>query len=320
MTSQPEFPINRALILGRLGSFAGPRDAGGARRPLKTLARRGDFGHCTRFLLELSTPLGEPFELTIEASPATEGMAVLDAAACGDDIAVDGTLVLAAGIDWRGGANDDGGAGREVRDLVVRASAIRTPAPGEQRCQAQAWLEGVVVEPATFARHATIRSAQFGRTLVRTMVGPHRLPYDVACAISTEHDAAGYLYRAGNRLQLRGDIARLVTLQSGPRVEQELERLRQEWADNRPALERATEHEQRKASWHYRSRHDQVMYQARTSVLIEALTPLSGAQPLSFAQARRARREFSRQAHGSGLGAARALANRPSASDAPDGE
>ena len=306
MTTDPEFPTNHALVVGRLGSFAGARDASGARQPLKTITRRGEFGRGTRFLIELATPLGEPFDLTIEASPATAGMAALEAAGCGDWIAVEGTLTLATAFQRRGAA--EGEAGHEVRDLVVRASSIREAAPGEQRCQAHASLEGVVLEPAVFVRHAAIRSAQFGRTHIRTTVGPHQVTYEVACTISTQHDSAGLLYRAGNRLQLRGDITRMATLQFGSRVDEALAQLQREWDEQRAALEHAPEDEQRRAAWRYRARRDALLYQAHTSVLVDTIVPLPGAQAVSFAQARRLRREFAQRARDAGLPAARAPA------------
>lgn len=301
MNTQPTHPTNHAVVVGRLGSFTNGR--GGDRKPAKTIARRGDFGRSTRFLLALETPFGEPFELLVDAGNSTRGMEVLEAAAIGDFIAVEGALMLETAGDRRYATSDEDD-GRRVREMILRVASICAPAAGEQYSQARVWLEGTVIEPAAFLRHGRFSAAQFGRTLVRASFGAYRLPCDVACLISTEHEAAGYLYRAGNKLQLRGELTRMMTTQYGESVEQAVSKLKHEWQAEKLALAGASPDEQRRALGRYRARRAALLNHARTFVLVSEVSPLDGAEAISFQQARQSRREFARQAQRGGRQAA----------------
>jgi hypothetical protein len=296
-----DFPTNQTTIVGRLGSFPSYRDSKD-RRPLKMITRRCDFGLSTRFVVSLETPFGEPFDLLMEANSATQGLAALEAATIGDYIAVEGTLAMGSDTDRRYVVGESDG--RRVRDMIVQVSSIRTPPPDERVTLASACIQGSVAEPVTFIRHPKLRSIEFGRALVRTTVGPFFLHYDVACVISTQHDAAGYLYNNANTLQLRGQLIRLMTPQFGAAVDQAIDRLQQEWAAEKQALAAAPAEQLLAAQQRYRSRRDSLLVQPRTYMLVDTVTPLGNAKSISYGEARRHRRAHVRALRNADTGAA----------------
>jgi hypothetical protein len=315
MTTQSDsFPTNHAIIVGRLGSVMSNRGNSKDRKPLKTITKRGDFGRSTQFVVCLETPFGEPFDLLIDAGNSTRGMDVLEAAKIGDFIAVEGALMMETEADRRYATSDEDD-GRRVRDLLVRVATIRTPNDDEQYTQAEVWLEGTIAEPVTLVRHAKVTSAQFGRTFLRTTFGQHRIPCDVACLISTEHESAGYVYRAGNKLRVRGDITRLMTTQFGESVEQAVENLRRAWQEEKKSLEGKSQDEQRTALRRYRARRAALMSQARTFVLVHEVSPRYGAESISFDKAREERRAFVRTINRNGQRGARAMIEQVAAAN-----
>jgi hypothetical protein len=86
-TEQTAFPVNRTVIIGRLGTM---RRRG--REATVAAGRTALWGTVERFALEVASALGGPFLLELEAGPATPGREVLKAAAPGARLAVEGEL------------------------------------------------------------------------------------------------------------------------------------------------------------------------------------------------------------------------------------
>jgi hypothetical protein len=332
MQSEQTHASNAAILVGRLGTVINYDYRHNGKKVEATMTRRftpmgAEF---YQFALHLVAPTGEPFVLRVQTSATTPGFDFLSACQAGDWIAVEGTVQYVTLTDRRYAQSDEDD-GRNVRDMQMQVAQIRPPRDDEPRPASAVWLEGRVVEPPRFIWLPGARGVQLALTTLeisvdREMVGRPSYPglrrvyrdrIEVPLAIPVDHEHAGLLFNAGNLVRLDGEVGQIMLPQYGPSVTAAVEKLSKEWEARKADLESRSRKEQDAALRRHRKQIEQLTTQARTVVVVSFVEPLGDAQPISFNQARIARREFVKHRQQRG-GSAAPVPAQPEPPDAAD--
>jgi hypothetical protein len=309
MTIQPSHthPNNTAILVGQLGTVADYRRGGG--KVDAPIARRftQSGGEFYLFALQLETPSGEPFVFRMQITASTPGFEFLSSCQPGDWVAVEGMAQYVTITDRRYAQSDED-EGRNVRDMQLQVALARAPRADEPRPASAAWLEGKVAEPPRFLWLPGARSIQLALTTLevfvdREMAGRPSYPglrriyrdrIEVPLAIPVDHEQAGLLFNAGNGVRVDGEVSQVMLPQFGPSVTAAVEKLNKEWEARKAYLEGRTRQEQEIGLRRYRKQLEQLTTQARMLIMTSFVEPIGDAQPISYNQARTARREFAR--------------------------
>lgn len=297
MTENEAYPVNRAIVVGTLGTM---RRRG--RSATVTAGRTATRGSVGRFVLELSSPLGDPFALELEVGAGTNGRELLEATGEGDRLAIEGEVLLRAGVDPRYARGPDD-PGREVRTLALRVGTLRQPRDDEPATSSAIWLEGVVSEPPRRIRHSDNRALELATTLLDVIIAePSSYPgsravirrhVQVPLAVPLDHPDAGLLYRQGNCVRIEGILDCLLEPQRGAAVDaaltalaerSEIQRAHVANASDIAAVERMERRERQR-----------LLSAPRPIVLVGYVEGLEHAVPMTLDEAAEARREFVRR-------------------------
>ncbi len=305
---------NLVRVVGTIDIQTFPRHSLDRReRPPTTLLRRFNEvqGSVTYVLLQVCSPFGKPFQITLHLEGQATGCELLEQTAPGTLLAVEGELEWVQTTDPRYTAAT-AEHGRRASELIVRAHAIDLATP-EDKPGCDVWLEGNVLTTSRLLRHPD-RPIMIAVTTVRVNVERTRRgsrvrlnePANVAVAIPIEHPEAPYLMRPGNRVVIEGMLERYVVPLHGAEVEQAVAALDTTWLNERLLL--SDPQELQKAERRYLRQRRRLQETVRTRVVagyVELITgtpaSLEEAQQLRAASQRR-RRADQAQRRQSGIG------------------
>ena len=267
-------------------------------------------GSVTCVLLQVCSPCGKPFQITLPLAGQATGCELLERTAPGTLLAIEGELEWVQTTDPRYTAAT-GERGRRASELIVRAHAIDL-ATTEDKPGCDVWLEGNVLTTSRLLRHPD-RPIMIAVTTVRVNVERTRRgsraclsePANVAVAIPIEHPEAPNLMRPGNRVVVEGMLERYVVPLHGAEVEQAVAALDTTWFNERILL--SDPQELQKAERRYLRQRRRLQETVRTRVIagyVELITgtpaTLEEAQQLRATSQRR-RREDQAQRRQSGI-------------------
>ena len=304
---------NLVRVVGTIDMQNFPRHAPDHReRPPTILLRRFNEvqGSVTCVLLQVCSPFGKPFQITLHLEGQATGCELLERTAPGTLLAIEGELEWVQTTDPRYTAAT-GERGRRASELIVRAHAIDL-ATTEDKPGCDVWLEGNVLTTSRLLRHPA-RPIMIAVTTVRVNVERTRRgsraclsePANVAVAIPIEHPEAPNLMRPGNRVVVEGMLERYVVPLHGAEVEQAVAALDTTWFNERILL--GDPQELQKAERRYLRQRRRLQETVRTRVIagyVELITgtpaTLEEAQQLRATSQRR-RREDQAQRRQSGI-------------------
>lgn len=179
MTKQQQTrQINLVRVVGTLDTqTVSRRDAaqlpgvisgnGRGERPRATLTRRFNEVQGTeqRAVLQVPSPFGKPFQISLHLEGAVAGRELLETSEPGTLLAADGELEWVQTTDPRY-AVDPTERGRRASELIFRARAVRL-AGDEDESGCDVWLEGTVLTTSRVLRHPD-RPVLIAVTTVRT--------------------------------------------------------------------------------------------------------------------------------------------------------
>lgn len=232
--------------------------------------------------LQMVGPLGGNFGLPIRLTRQAPGYELLDPAAHGARLRIEGSL------EWSAAAGEISPLPALLVDSVRMVTAAE-----EDGCDI--WLYGEVIAPPRISRHPLRTSVALAQVAVRvqfprtrhnsrvTLTETVRIPL----AIPLNHAEAPALFRPGNRVAVEGMLERAPLLKSGPEVEQALAELdaatRARLASiSDPADIRAVERAAERRRW-------DLTHQASSRVVAGFVQLLEGA-PATIREARALRR------------------------------
>ncbi len=306
MTNAQSFPTNRIVVYGWLD--ADRRSA--KRHDRDPMARRADrrtyrneaMGAIDSYRVQLLSPFGTTLALRMWSHPGVAGNACLRQAPAGTLITAEGYLSMEQRFDPHNPPTEQE-SGQATRELTLNATSVHMRSDDETISGSGVWLAGSIIEPPTFLRHPHQRSLYLGRTLLRvqtTVSDQHdiipALPRtcDIPVAIATDHVAAELLYRQGNRLEIRGQIDRMLLPQANSVMRTKLADIDAAWQDI-AARYHDNPDELRRQEQIYARRRDHATRSPRTLVLAAAISGLDDALPMAADEARAARREYGKQ-------------------------
>jgi hypothetical protein len=253
--TQPEHdrPINLVRIVGTLDTQTVSRReaatlpsvvaSGRGERPRATLTRRFNAtqGSEQRAVLQVPSPFGTPFQITLHLEGVVAGRELLEASEPGTALAAEGELEWVQTTDPRY-AVDVTERGRRSSELIVRARSVRL-ATDDDEPGCDVWLEGTVLTTARILRHPD-RPVLIAVTTVRVNVAHTRRgsravihePANVAVAIPVDHPDAPSLLRPNNQVQIEGMLERYVVPLRGSEVERALAALDDAWQQEQADL------------------------------------------------------------------------------------
>ena len=312
MTEQGIAPRNKVVIVGVLDTVRQRvRDEerrGEARVVYKTIAqgRTPLRGMVDRFNMQLVSPFGEPFALPLELAPGVTGSELLHQATAGQVLVVEGELRQRTSVDSRY-ARSAQDPGRQVQELKLRVTNVRTPQP-EEPITSAVWLEGTVIEPPRLVRHSEDRSIQLAMTVVEVAQDGSAAVYpgsrfgfkrqvrvQVGIPVAFEH--AALLFKPGNQVRIEGQMDCMIFTQGGEVVNQTVARLDAEFAQREQQGFKSGQ-QRNETVRAYRRQRQQLLEAARPFVMVgyvDALTDEAGqslAEPISLDEALERRREF----------------------------
>ena len=312
MTEQRTAPKNKVVIVGVLDTVrqrVHDEERRGEARVVYTTIAEGRTplrGAVDRFNMQLVSPFGEPFALPLELAPGVTGSELLHQAIAGQVLVVEGELRQRTSMDSRYARNAQD-PGRQVQELKLRLTNVRTPLPDEPVSSA-VWLEGTVIEPPRLVRHSEDRSVQLALTVIEIAQDGSAAVYpgsrfgfkrqvrvQVGVLVTFEH--AALLFKPGNQVQIEGQMDCMIFTQGGEVVNQTVARLDAEFAQ-REQQGFKSDQQRDETVRAFRRRRQQLLEAARPFVMvgyIEALTDEAGqslAEPISLDEALERRREF----------------------------
>ena len=219
-------PINQVRIVGTLDTQTiSRRDAarlpgvipGAARgeRPRATVTQRFNAvqGSEQRAVLQVASPFGTPFQITLHLEASVEGSELLEHRPPGTVLAVTGELEWVQITDPRYAVDMDD-RGRRSSELIVRARAVALSGDDDEP-GCDVWLEGTVLTTPRILRHpdrpVLIAATTVRVTIERTRAGSRARitePANIAVAIPVDHPEAPNLLRPGNQVVIDGMLER----------------------------------------------------------------------------------------------------------------
>jgi hypothetical protein len=236
-----EFPSNRVVIVGMLDPQRRRNQviAASTRRTLQG-------GRVTEFNLQVDSPFGEPFAVSVTTGVQTMGVELLDEAHSGQPLAVEGVLQTRINLDPRYAIADDD-PGRSSRALSLRATRIREPRDDDPCGATAVWLEGAIGAEPRFGTHRSAAAVELARTIVRVRWRrPSGYPgsqavlveeADVNVSVPLELPGASYLLVSGNRVRLVGQLDSVPAPIQGRSVSERLEQLAADWRERKGQIE-----------------------------------------------------------------------------------
>jgi hypothetical protein len=305
---------NKVIVVGMLDTML-VRDQNARRsegRKLIEVTRRegrdrGTGGRWQRMAFQVGSPYGGTFALPIEIAPHVPGAELLSDAAPETLFAIEGTLQLVQTFDGRFASDrvDQRGRsdrGRPTRELQILTARVREPSEAERDAASGVWLEGEVAEPPQISRHTELPAIQLAGTILRVAFArPAAFPglggtiqevAEVNVAIPSTHPDAAYLFRAGNRVRVQGQLDCRMEFQGGDSVRAKLAEIDAEWAERKQALAGQAA-ELRRAEAQYRRTRQRYEAAPRLFVMVGLVELLEG-EPLPLAETYEARRAFVR--------------------------
>jgi hypothetical protein len=307
---EPMQSINRVRIVGSLDTqpisrreaATLPNVIGNGRdeRPRATLTRRFNEiqGTEQRAVLQVPSPFGKPFQITLHLEQLVTGHDLLRTSAPGTILAVEGDLEWVQITDPRT-AVEPNERGRRSSELIVRAQNVAIASDDDQP-GCDVWLEGTVLSTARLLRHPD-RPVLIAATTVRVTVAHTRRgsravihePANVAVAIPADHPAAPSLLRPNNQVRIEGMLERYLVPLRGVEVERALAALDTAWQAEQGTR---TGQAERDAERRYQRQRRRLQETTRTRVMAGYVELLAGtpatldeAQELRTAQQQRRR-------------------------------
>jgi hypothetical protein len=313
LMTEPTRTLNRVRIVGTLDTQTISRrdaaqlpgvvtDTARGERPRATLTRRFNAVQGTeqRAVVQVPSPFGTPFQITLHLEGAGDGHDLLTSHLPGTLIAAEGELEWVQITDSRY-ATDPTQRGRRASELIVRTHAVHL-ADEHDEPGCDVWLEGTVLTTTRILRHPD-RPVLIAVTTVRVTVEHTRRgsrarlsePANVAVAIPVEHPDAPNLMRPGNQVVIEGMLERYIVPVRGVEVDRALAAIDEEWATEQAGL--SSPQAQRDAERRYARRRRRLQETIRTRVVAGYVELQSGTPAtLDEAQALRAEQQRARRA------------------------
>jgi hypothetical protein len=308
MTSQ-EFPSNKVVVIGVLDAEYQKASAvkrGDAPKASVRRVRTAGRGSAYAVDVQLPSPYNEAMGLRLAIGSGVSGATALDSAQPGDVFLFEGHLVQIEEVDRRFAEyGEQVSEGLHYRDVTVKVSSVRPRDEGDPSgTGSSVWLEGEVVEPPALFRHPDHPETQLARMRLRThaqfvsgdtsFFPTLEKACEVMCVVPVTSNGAGYLYRQGNRVQVRGMLERITLRQRSADVRDRLAELEETWKTTYAALQDKPEKLRRAGNAYARER-ARLALGTRTMVLVATVTPLDGAEPMSVEEAQAARDAFTKE-------------------------
>ncbi|NCC31603.1 MAG: hypothetical protein EOM24_06190, partial [Chloroflexia bacterium] len=300
MTSQPtERSLNHVRIVGTLDTQTISRREAATRpdvvasspgeRPRATLVQRINDVQGTeqRAVLQVPSPFGKPFQITLHLEGNVAGSELLTDAAPGTLLAAEGELEWVQTTDPRY-ALDLTERGRRASELHFRARSLALATPDDEP-GCDVWLTGTVLTTTRILRHPD-RPVRIAVTTVRVVVERTRRhsrarlsePANVAIAIPLDHPDAPNLMRAGNEVCIEGMLERYLVPLRGVEVDRAVAALDASWTDEQAAAR--SPQALRDAERRYARQRRRLQETTRTRV-IAGYVALTAGSPASVAEA-----------------------------------
>lgn len=309
MTTQ-QFPRNKAIVFGIVDSrWQNMKDRKKGLPPEAAVRRFRNpaLGETYQVQLQLASPYGNSFGLSVEVNAGVAGAEHLTVVRPGDVLVLEGHLVRTEAVDDRFASygEEEIVDGIHYRDVSFKVSSLR---PREEKDPASAgssvWVEGLVMEPPALFRHPQHPEILFARMRLRAktplQIGDSALfpvleqTCEMTVIVPTEHEDAGYLYRRGNQVRIRGVLERLPLRQGGAEVRNRLGELDAAWRVKQSELQGDARALRAEGQQHLRER-GRLERSPRTMVLAAEVQPLAGAEPLDLDAAQREREAYTSQ-------------------------
>ncbi|MEI7769756.1 MAG: hypothetical protein WCI67_07205 [Chloroflexales bacterium] len=276
--------------------------AGRGERPRATVTRRFNAvqGSEQRAVLQVASPFGTPFQITLHLEASVAGGELLEASEPGTLLAATGELEWVQITDPRYAVDMDD-RGRRSSELIVRARMVELAGPDDM-AGCDVWLEGSVLTTPRILRHpdrpVLIAATTVRVTIERTRPGSRARitePANVAVAIPVDHPDAPNLLRPGNQVVIEGMLERYLVPLRGVEVDRAVAALDDTWRQEGDGLSGQA---LRDAERRYARQRRRLQEATRTRVVagyveLRAGTPasLDEAQDLREASQRRRRQD-----------------------------
>lgn len=309
MTTQ-QFPRNKAIVFGIVDArWQNAKDRKKGLPPEAAIRRFRNpaLGETYTVKLQLASPYGNSFALSVEVNAGVAGAEHLTAARPGDVLVLEGHLVRTEAVDDRFASygEEELSDGIHYRDVSFKVSSLRPRAEKDPASAGSSvWVEGTVVEPPAIFRHPQHPEILFARMRLRAktplQTGDSALfpvleqTCEMTVIVPTENEDAGYLYRRGNQVRIRGVLERLPLRQGGTEVRDRLGELDAAWRAKQAELQGDARALRAEGQQHLRER-ERLERSPRTMVLAAEVQPLNGAEPLDLEAARKERDAYTSQ-------------------------
>lgn len=283
---------NHAIIVGQL---VATRSYGTDR---SFVARRNELGAMQRlFTVQSQTAFGSPYEVTLTAANGIPGIELLETAAFGTRLTVEGELRRVKHYDTRF-AIDDNDAGLEIRETQLHVSSIRAAHDDEPFATSAVWLRGTIAtHPKAVTRNQSQQIA-LATTLLRvTSVRPSGYPgsralihedVEINVAIPADNDLTPLMCRPGNAVVLEGQLDSVRVMLQGEPVNRKLAQLEARWKAQQEQLATHSETAKRNAFAAYRREREWLSHGIRLTVMTSYVELISGT-PRALSEAAAAR-------------------------------
>lgn len=267
-------------------------------RPRATVTRRFNAvqGSEQRAVLQVTSPFGTPFQITLHLEASIEGSELLESSPPGTLLMVTGELEWLQITDLRYAVTPDE-RGRRKSELIVRARTVAL-ASAEDTAGCDVWLEGSVLTTPRILRHpdrpVLIAATTVRVTIERTRPGSRARiteSANVAVAIPVDHPDAPNLLRPGNHVVIEGMLERYLVPLRGAEVDRAVAALDHRWQQEMNTLSGQT---QRDAERRYIRQRRQLQEIIRTRV-VAGYVELRTGSPASLDEAQALRVESQRR-------------------------
>ncbi|NNJ12921.1 hypothetical protein EKD04_021570 [Chloroflexales bacterium ZM16-3] len=272
--------------------------AGRGERPRATVTRRFNAvqGSEQRAVLQVASPFGTPFQITLHLEASVAGCALLESSPPGTILAATGELEWVQITDPRYAVDIDD-RGRRSSELIVRAHTVELAGDDDQPGY-DVWLEGSVLTTPRILRHPD-RPVLIAATTVRVTIEHTRPgsraritePANVAVAIPVDHPDAPNLLRPGNQVIIEGMLERYLVPLRGVEIERAVAALDAGWQQEQAGLSAQA---QRDAARRYARQRRRLQETTRTRVVAGYVELVSGT-PASLDEAQELRAESQRR-------------------------
>jgi hypothetical protein len=228
--------LNRVVAVGVLD-----RQMLGGREQLRVAHRNPLSGASEQIVLQVPSPFGQSYALTLQLDEHTAGIAELASVQAGMPVAVHGRLLCEQRLDLRFPAV--AGSLRRLGELTIAAQAFRLAEPGEQAgCDVQ--LRGIVQAAPRVVRHPVRHSVLLATTTLlvpeehwRAGMRSRIVASDrIALVVPLHHPHAPRLLRPGNLVVVEGMLERVVVQLHGEDIVQAQAALDRTWQARRAAI------------------------------------------------------------------------------------